>query len=422
MFKHVRGTQDILPSGYDQGGQGSRSWQEIERVARKIFSLYGYDEIRTPILEEASLFNRSLGKTTEIVQKQMFQIQRDRDQLVLRPEGTASVVRAYLENNLDKKKAVAKFYYSGPMFRAERPQKGRLRQFHHLGIEAIGSLSPQLDIEVISLSDRLLNEIGIGKYQICLNSLGCPEDKVRLAQGLRKKLKNKLSKLCPDCQNRFKRNIFRVLDCKNLACQKVISDLDLKQGYLCSDCQGHFQKVIDGLDSINLSYQLSPWLVRGLDYYTRTVFEVRHSQLGAQDALGAGGRYDNLIEQLGGSRSGAIGFAFGIERILLARTKKSETRQEKQCFIITLGDEARVAAASLLHDLRANNIFVDMDYTARSLKAQMRQANDSGARFCIIIGEDELAKGLVSLKDMVSGEQQEVKQDDLVEELKNRAS
>ena len=320
MIKRVRGTQDILP-------QDSCSWQEVEEVARRIFSLYGYQEIRTPILEEASLFNRSLGETTEIIQKQMFQIRRDKDQLVLRPEGTASVVRAYLENHLDKKKAIAKFYYLGPMFRAERPQKGRLRQFHHLGIEAIGGLSPQLDVEVISLSDRLVKELGISNYQICLNSLGCSNDKIKLAQDLHQKLRANLSKLCADCQNRFKRNIFRILDCKNPGCQRVVSNLNLKQDYLCPACRSHFETVIQGLESINLNYQISPFLVRGLDYYTRTVFEIRHDQLGAQDAIGAGGRYDNLVGQLGGRASGAIGFAFGVERILLARGQVGKMRQ-----------------------------------------------------------------------------------------------
>lgn len=410
MIKRVRGSQDILP-------QDSYSWQEIEEIARRFFSLYNYQEIRIPILEEASLFSRSLGETTEIIQKQMFHVQRDKDDIVLRPEGTAGVVRAYLENNLDKQNATTKFYYFGPMFRAERPQKGRLRQFHHLGIEAIGSLSPQLDIEVISLSERLLKELGITKFKILLNSLGCAKDKAKLAQGLHKQLKNKLSKLCPDCQNRFNRNIFRMLDCKNPACQRLVSQLDLKQDYLCPSCQAHLEAVIEGLESINLSYQLSPFLVRGLDYYTRTVFEIRHSQLGAQDAIGAGGRYDNLVEQLGGRKGGAIGIAFGVERILLARDSRPKMGSKQLIYIITLGQEADKKGAQLLHNLRTNNIFADMDYLERSLKAKLRQANESGAKYCIIIGEDELAKGKFSLKDMVSGEQRDISEKDLINQL-----
>ncbi len=411
MVKCVRGTQDILP-------QDSYSWQEIEEIAKKIFSVYGYREIRTPILEEVSLFNRSLGEATEIIQKQMFRIQHDKDHLVLRPEGTAPVVRAYLENNLDKNKAITKFYYFGPMFRAERPQKGRLRQFHHLGAEAIGSLSARLDIEIISLSNRILEELGIEGYRIYLNSLGCANDKVGLASQLRKRLKAKLSRLCTDCHNRFKRNIFRILDCKNSACQKVVEELDLKQDYLCDACRLHFKKVTDGLDSINLDYRLSPSLVRGLDYYTRTVFEIKHDRLGAQDALGAGGRYDNLIKQLGGGDCPAIGFAFGIERILLVMNKKlKQTGPKGLVYIITLGEKAEQEAVRLLHNFRAKNIFSDMDYRERSLKAQMRQANNLGARFCIIIGEDELAKRQFTLKDMQTGQQKELSEKDLLNQL-----
>lgn len=413
MFKRVRGTQDILP-------QDSSSWQEIEEVARRIFSLYGYQEIRTPILEKASLFNHSLGETTEIVQKQMFEIQHGKDHLVLRPEGTAAVVRAYLENNLDKKSQTTKLFYFGPMFRAERPQRGRLRQFHHLGVEAIGSLSAYLDIEIISLSDRLLKELGVADYQIYLNSLGCAEDKARLARLLRQKLKNRLSKLCPDCQNRYSRNVFRILDCKNTNCQRVIGSLELKQDYLCSVCRRHFETVLGGLESIGLAYKLLPYLVRGLDYYTRTVFEVRHTQLGSQDALGAGGRYDSLTGLLGGKDLPAIGFAFGIERILLVRGKKILPKPPSSVYIITLGEEAERKAVMLLHLLRANNISADTDYAGRSLKAKMRQANELGVRFCVIIGEDELAKRVVSLKDMESGKQDQIKQEDLIETLREK--
>ncbi len=401
MVKRVRGTQDILPFN-------SKAWQEIERISRKIFSLYDYQEIRTPILEEPSLFNRSLGDTTEIIQKQMFRVLHERDQLVLRPEGTASVVRAYLENNLDRRYGVVKLYYFGPMFRAERPQKGRLRQFHHLGIEAIGSLSPLLDVEVISLSDRLLRELGISGYQIYINSLGCKDDKIELGRILRKNLKGRLSELCPDCQVRFGRNVFRILDCKKPRCQKVVANLNLGHDYLCSDCREHFQRVIDGLRAINITYQVSFSLVRGLDYYTRTVFEIKHNRLGAQDALGAGGRYDNLVGQLGGQDKGAIGFALGIERLLLVRDRTADSSSKQLVYIITLGEEADKEGVCLLHALRDNNVFADMDYSERSLKAQMRQANDLNARFCIIIGEDELKKSVVSLRDMASGKQEEV--------------
>ncbi len=414
MIKRVRGTQDILP-------QASGSWQEIEEVARRIFSLYEYQEIRTPIIENVSLFNRSLGETTEIVQKQMFQVKHEKDHLVLRPEGTAPIVRAYLENNLDKLKTVNKLYYLGPMFRAERPQKGRLRQFHHLGVEAIGSIMPQLDVEVISLADRILREAGITEFQIYLNTLGCPKDKAKLSYQLQKKLSSQVSHLCSECQNRLNRNVFRVLDCKNAACQKVVSGLDLNHDYLCSDCNEHFRAVIDGLKSINIDYKISHTLVRGLDYYTQTIFEIKHQELGAQDALGAGGRYDNLVAEFGGASSGAIGFAFGIERLLLVRNnQQSDTKDFKRSvYLVTLGTEANKKGVQLLHNLRINNICADTDYATRSLKAQMRKANDSGAKYCIIIGENELERGLFSLKDMESGQQKDISEANLLNEISN---
>ena len=418
MIKRVRGTQDILPSNCGQAGQDSSFWQEIEQVARRIFTLYDYQEIRTPIIEEASLFNRSLGETTDIVQKQMFQIRHDKDNLVLRPEATVSVVRAYLENNLDKKKKTAKFYYLGPMFRAERPQKGRLRQFHHLGIEALGSLSPQLDVEVISLSCKLLEELGIKDFRVELNSLGCAKDKQALSKLLREKIQPKASGLCEDCQKRLKRNVFRILDCKKSACKQLVSSLNLRHDYLCSECSTHLREVLTGLDAIGLKYQLSFSLVRGLDYYTRTVFEIKHNALGAQDALGAGGRYDNLVEELAGPKCGAIGFALGIERLLLARQKNSAVGGLKNLvYVIRLGEEANKKSAQLLHNLRSNNICADMDYTSRSLKAQMRLANDSGARLCIIIGDDELKNKTFSLKDMKTSLQRSVPEVDLLKEL-----
>lgn len=313
MFKAVSGTKDILP-------EDIYSWQEIEDKARKVFAIYGYQEIRTPLLEEEGLFNRSLGNSSEVIQKQMFKIERDKDTFVLRPEATASVVRAYVANNLDKKEGFIKFYYIGPMFRAERPQKGRLRQFHHLGIEAVGSLSPCLDIEIISLASRLLEELGVENFKINLNSLGCNGDKEKFAKILKIKLRPKLSGLCLNCQERFERNVFRILDCKKASCRRVVADLELKDDYLCHSCKEHFQRVKAGLDILNIRYEVLPYLVRGLDYYTRTVFEISHKGLGSQDAVGAGGRYDNLVKELGGPDTGAMGFALGLERILLVRS------------------------------------------------------------------------------------------------------
>jgi len=412
MFKRVPGTKDILTDEV-------YLWQKIEEVSRSVFSLYNFREIRPPVIEYASLFNRSLGEFTEIVQKQMFLVRNQEDIYALRPEGTASIVRAYIENNLDKKGRFAKFYYIGPMFRLERPQKGRLRQFHHVGCEVIGSASPEIDVEVISLADKLLKSYSISGYKIKLNSLGCTEDKKKLTAILKEGLKNKLSGLCADCNARFNHNILRILDCKEKACRQIVEGLNLREQYICPDCAGHFSEVTKGLDALKISYEISPHLVRGLDYYTRTVFEISQENLGAQDAVGAGGRYDNLVAELGGPQLPAIGFAFGVERLLLAMNSPgSETGLKNLVFVITLGDEARAQGLKLLQAMRDSAIPSDTDYEEKSLKGAMRLANDSGARFVVIIGENELKNNAVMLKDMSSGTQKEVKTDGLIAELK----
>ena len=413
MFKSVRGTKDILPPD-------TSTWQEIENTARCVFSCYGFSEIRTPIIEESGLFNRSLGSSTEIIQKQMFQIQRDDDALALRPEATAAVVRSYIENDLDKKSGFTKFYYIGPMFRAERPQKGRLRQFHHIGVEAIGSVSPYLDIEVISLAGRLLQEMGITGSKIKINSLGCVEDKKNLAISLRFKLNDKLDKLCEDCRERFKNNVFRILDCKNESCRAIVESLDLQNDYLCNDCKEHFLKVKSGLDALGVDCEVVPYLVRGLDYYTRTVFEITHSSLGSHDALGAGGRYDNLVSELGGPQLGAMGFALGQERLLLARPQSAQAGAGSLCFVVTLGETAKQEAVLLLDNMRKCGICCDTDYEDKSLKAQMRQANNLGAPLVLIIGEDELKKRVVVIKDMKTSTQEEIASDKIIEVVKER--
>ena len=278
MYKRVSGTKDILP-------EECFFWLKIEQLSRQTFSIYNYKEIRTPVIEDVALFNRSLGESTEIVQKQMFLINNKEDIYALRPEATASIVRSYIENNLDKVSGFIKLFYIGPMFRRERPQKGRLRQFHHIGCEAIGSGEPDIDIEIITLADTLLKTYSIGGYKIKINSLGCNKDKQELVSSLQKRLKGKISELCDDCQVRFERNVLRILDCKNEVCQKAVSKLGIQNDYLCSDCKAHFVKVKDGLDCLGMEYEVLPYLVRGLDYYTRTVFEIKHDALGAQDAI-----------------------------------------------------------------------------------------------------------------------------------------
>ncbi|MFA5099728.1 MAG: histidine--tRNA ligase [Candidatus Omnitrophota bacterium] len=412
MFKRVPGTRDILPGEIE-------FWQKIENTSRSIFSRHNYHEIRPPLLEEESLFNRSLGETTEIVQKQMFLIKREHDVFALRPEGTASIVRAYVENNIDKSKGFVKYYYMGPMFRAERPQKGRLRQFHHIGCEAIGSYGPEIDAEVIALADTLLKAYGISGYRIVLNSLGCASDKQAFTASLKEKLRGRLADLCGDCKERYERNILRILDCKNESCQNIIKELDISGSHRCAECETHFSAVKQNLDLLKINYEVAPNLVRGLDYYNRTVFEFKHSELGPQqDALGAGGRYDSLVKQLDGPDTGAIGFAFGFERLLLAAGVQELPESDELVYLITLGDEARKAGVQVLADIRSAGIIADTDYEGKSLKAAMRKANDLQARFVAILGDDELKDGVIALKDMEQSLQEKVKISELIHKLK----
>ncbi|MEI6831177.1 MAG: histidine--tRNA ligase [Candidatus Omnitrophota bacterium] len=411
MFKRVPGTKDILPNEVI-------SWQWIETIARNIFSLYNYQEIRTPLIEEAGLFNRTLGESAEIVQKQMFLIHNQEDTYALRPEGTAAIVRSYLENNLDKTSGFAKFFYIGPMFRLERPQKGRLRQFHHIGCEVIGSPDAGLDVEVIALAEHLLKSVSIENYKIKINSLGCPKDKEKLTLALKEALQKNIKELCADCQERVKKNVLRVLDCKNEVCQKIVHGLSLKSAHLCPECSANFEEVKTGLKNLDIPFQVQPYLVRGLDYYNRTVFEITHPELGSQDAIGAGGRYNNLIQELGGPDLGGIGFAFGVERLLLAAKNIPANLNNNLVYLISLGAQAKSNGAKILNSLRLNGIPSDTDYLNKSLKGAMRAANDAHAKYVLILGDDELKKNIITLKDMSSGTQRELTLENLIKELK----
>ena len=393
-------------------------WQKIEKISREIFCLYNFREIRTPLIEEESLFNRSLGQSAEIIQKQMFIIKNKEDIYALRPEGTASIVRAYIENNLDKTLGFVKLYYMGPMFRLERPQKGRLRQFHHIGCEVIGSTEANSDVEVVSLADTLLKSYNISDYKIKLNTLGCTKDKTELSSYIAKSLENQTSKLCDDCKIRIEKNPLRILDCKNETCREAVNSLNISDSHICPECKSHFAKVKEGLDSLGVKYEITPLLVRGLDYYTGTVFEITHPELGAQDAIGAGGRYNNLVEELGGAKTGAVGFAFGVERLMLTIKSNSESKSGKLVYLITLGEEAKKFGVKLLADLRLNGIPADSDYEGKSLKGAMRKANDLSAKFVLMVGENELKNNSITLKNMVSGEQKEINSKDLIKELK----
>ena len=416
-----RGTTDILP-------EDTSRWISLEQSARRLLGCYGYNEIRTPVFEETELFARSVGQTSDIVQKQMLNLapqgmSSDAQDigptvLSLRPEGTAPVVRSYIQNRFDRKERLSKLFYIGPMFRGERPQKGRLRQFHQIGVEAIGpeSGSPYLDAEVISLCVALVDVFGVKDFDLKLNTLGTSRDKEHFGEHLRQEFQSCISDLCPDCQDRYKRNVFRVLDCKNTTCRKVVQSLSLDYQYLSDESRAYFESVKAILDSQGIRYIQDPRLVRGLDYYTHTVFELSCPNLGSQDAVGAGGRYNDLVEQLGGPKADATGFALGIERLLLVSGKSGGDlpgTDSLDVFMIGLGEDAVGRAFHLVQALRARGVSADMRFSADSLKSQMRQADKSYAAFVLMIGEDELAKGTVVVKDMKSGAQEEMSLEDM---------
>ncbi|MFT5169734.1 MAG: histidyl-tRNA synthetase [Candidatus Omnitrophota bacterium] len=419
-FSLPRGTADILPKDVV-------AWQHLETSAKKFFSLYNYNEIRTPNFEEVELFARSMGQTSDVVQKQILSLASQKDSqtvlsgLALRPEGTASVVRSYIQNGLDRIEPLSKMFYIGPMFRGERPQKGRLRQFHQLGIEAIGpdSASPYLDAEVIALSVNFLKSLGLTGFKLKINTLGSHEDKENFSKQLRADLKPHLTELSEESQARFERNVFRILDSKSRADQEIVKSLKLDHSYLSDESLDYYAKVKDALRALGIEFEESIDLVRGLDYYTHTVFEISDSSLGSQDALGAGGRYNTLIEQLGGGKNiDAIGFALGMERLMLAGADLCAKAEVLKVYILALDVVAQPQAFALLDDLRKAGIRTDMCFKQSSAKSQMRMADKSGAQYVVILGEEEIKNKEVALKNMDSGDQENVKIEELINKFK----
>ncbi len=410
LFSLPRGTADILPGE-------TPFWQNLETQSRNLLFRFGYREIRTPLFEETELFARSMGQTSDIVQKQMLNLKSQSDEteasnFALRPEGTAAIVRSYIQNDLDKKEAISKLFYMGPMFRGERPQKGRLRQFHQIGAEAIGpnTASPYLDAEVIALAVTLLKSAGLAQEQfhLKLNTLGSSADKEGFSKFLRGQLTELLSKLCPDCQNRFERNVFRVLDCKNRDCRSVVAGLKLDHSYLSEGSRKYFGEVCDALHSLKIKFEVSFALVRGLDYYTHTVFEMDCPTLGSQQAVGAGGRYSGLVSQLGGPQVDAIGFAVGMERILLALGKETADIPALDVWLVSMDEKALQQNFLLAQQIREAGFSADMSYKLSSMKSQMRLADKMKARYVFILGEEELNKGVVTVKNMQKGTQEQI--------------
>ena len=403
MIAAIRGTQDILPGAIER-------WQFVEATACRVFEQYGYAEVRTPIIEREELFAKGTGETTDIVQKEMYAFtDKDGERITLRPEATPSLVRAFAEHSLEQAMAVPKIYTIGPMFRRERPQKGRYRQFHQLDVEVFGVEDPSVDGEVIDLAWTLIRELGITGVELAVNSVGCPSCRPAFAAALVASLGEGVQKLCGDCQRRAVTNPLRIFDCKVPADQPAIDGLPHTLDYLCDECRAHFEAVRGYLDLFEIPYVVSHRLVRGLDYYTRTTFEVLAGQIGAQNAVLGGGRYDGLVKHLGGPDRVGIGFAAGIERLVLALPASfSPAEKRPDVFVAALGEAARERSLALLRDLRRAGLNAQIEYEGRSLKSQMKRADRLKAPVVLIIGDDELARGEVTARRMATSSQESV--------------
>ncbi len=404
-FRSIKGTKDILPGEVER-------WQHVERTVHRVMKDFNYAEIRTPVFEPTALFARSIGELTDIVTKEMYTFtDRSDESLTLRPEGTASTLRAYLQANLGEQSPLTKLYYIGPMFRQERPQAGRLRQFHQFGAEALGSQSPALDVEMIALAREIYRQLGVAEFEINVNSVGCEKCRPAYKEKLVAFLKSVYDNLSDDSKARVEKNPLRVFDSKDENDRKLTAGAPLMKEHLCEECRTHFDRVRRLLDSLGITYAVDGRLVRGLDYYTKTAFEITSSALGSQDALAGGGRYDLLVDELGGKPTPGVGFAAGIERLLMVMEKNGAPLPDPTgptLYIAALDENARDRAFVEACKLRAKGIAVEVDYLDRSVKAQMREANRQRARFVIVLGENELSTGKAKLKDMLNGEEREV--------------
>jgi len=415
-YKAPRGTRDILPDE-------TWKWQRIEAVFRETAARFGYREIRFPVFEETELFARGIGDATDIVRKEMYTFSdRKGRSLTLRPEGTASVVRSYLEHSMGRSARLTKLSYFCPMFRYERPQAGRYRQFWQWGLEAIGSPSPTVDAEIIDFSVRYFAGLGIRETTAKLNSAGCPKCTPAYNDLLREALAPRLDEFCGDCRERLDRNPRRVFDCKNERCRAALDGAPSILDALCDECREHFDEVRALLSGMAIEYVVDPGLARGLDYYTKTIFEVHHAKLGAQGALCGGGRYDGLVEELGGKATPACGVSAGVERLVIALENEgllADGHPGPDVYLVSVGERAAARSAALVSRLR-ETLSVETDYQGRSTKAQMREAGRMGARYALIIGDEELERGTAVLHDMRSGEEEDVAADGVAAALTER--
>jgi len=402
VMKGIRGFKDILPGEVEK-------WQYVESEARRVFGLFGFLELRIPLLERTELFARSIGEATDIVGKEMYTFpDRDGDSLTLRPEATTSIMRAYLEHGLDVKEPVGKYYFIGPMFRYERPQKGRYRQFHQIDAEILGVQEAQADAELLVMLMRFLGGLALKNLNLQINSLGDPACRGPYRDEIQKFLRSKREGLCEDCQRRLETNPLRVFDCKKEECQAQLAGAPVVLDFLCPDCRRHFERVKGLLDELRLPYAVNPRMVRGLDYYTRTAFEVVAGDLGAQNAVCGGGRYDGLAEEIGGPSVPAIGFAIGVERLVMLLPEEKNYLRYPDVFIAALGEEAQRKGFALAQELRDAGVWVELDYEGKSLKSQMRKAGRFRTPWVVILGEEELKKDKAVLRDMAAKGQEEV--------------
>ena len=410
-----RGTKDILP---DTVGD----WNYVEGEIRELCRRFGYSEIRTPIFEHTELFQRGIGEGTDVVDKEMYTFtDRGERSITLRPENTASAVRAYLQNKLYAQSNLVKLFYIGSMFRYDRPQAGRMREFHQFGVEALGEANPAVDAEVILLAMNLLEGLGLKDLELSINSVGCPKCRSKYRTMLQDFFRDKLEDLCEDCRSRFERSPLRILDCKKDSDKPYMADAPKITDCLCEECAGHFAKLKELLTSAGISFTHDPRLVRGLDYYTKTAFEIKYPPLGAQSAVAGGGRYDGLIEEMGGNPTPAVGFATGLERLLLALESQNllpEKNRSVDAYVVALGEAAQAEGFKLLNSLRQQGLSAAMDFAGRSMKAQMKQANKLGAKYSVILGEDEIAEGVVMLRSMEDSSQAKVPMNQVAEKIK----
>lgn len=401
-IKKPRGTNDFF---YESASK----LEFIEKKIKDIVKLYGYSRIRTPLFEYTDLFTRGIGEDTDIVGKEMFTFEdRGGRSLTLRPEGTASVARAYIENSMQNEFSINKLFYIGTMYRAERPQKGRYREFNQFGIECIGGLSPLIDAEVIALNIHILKEFGIENANLLINTVGCQNCKPNYNKALREAIGSRKEELCETCQRRYETNILRILDCKNEKCREIIKDIPKFYDYVCGDCKEHFDKLCEELNKINQNFIIEPMLVRGLDYYTKTAFEVQTNALGSQSAILGGGRYDNLIGLFNSGKDiPAVGSAMGLERLLIVLENKDIIKDRLDVFIIAF-KETEKEVLKVMQELRASNISCDYDFAIKSIKNQFKSANKRNSKFALILGEDELKRDSCKLKNMDTGEEKEI--------------